>query len=107
MFLRQCLQEVRIRRGEFDLFLGGDGRRVGTDRGDTRDGSREVGAELALSRAELLVATSEKSRALRLNILGEPSRGDARRQSVERMHPVDRPVGGTHGEFGLARALTT
>lgn len=106
MFLRQCLQEVRIRRGEFDLFLGGDGRRVGTDRGDTRDGSREVGAELALSRAELLAATSEKSRALRLNILGEPSRGDARRQ-VERMHLVDRPVGGTHGEFELARVLTT
>jgi hypothetical protein len=52
MFLRQCLQEVRIRRGESDLFLGGDNRGVWNDRGDTRDGTREIGAELALSRAD-------------------------------------------------------
>lgn len=51
MFLRQCLQEVRIRHGEFDLFLSGDGW---NDRRESQDVSREVGAELAGARAQSL-----------------------------------------------------
>lgn len=52
MFLRQCLQEVRTRHGEFDLFTGDEGRGSWHDSRDTHQVYREVDAALVLAHAE-------------------------------------------------------
>ena len=50
MYLRRCLQEVRMRLGESDLFLTGDDSDA--DKRESQDRLPPAGAELAVARVQ-------------------------------------------------------